>query len=177
MRELANWLGSRSLSKYSRVQIPIHQTRSEAPITMRTRYKKFNSKRRFLQINAAHLKRLRTLSELVRYGGNPEHKKHPGDFKLTPPSDPRPGKSLCDVAGIYSRHIARALLQDGLRKGLVSDRQLDGWPKNIWAVSEKSCPLEAQLENASIGGYHAYPMPPSDPLAREVLIRWGWHLG
>ena len=30
----------------------------------------------------------------VRYSGNPEHKRNPGDFGLNPPSSPRAGKTL-----------------------------------------------------------------------------------
>jgi len=108
----------------------------------------------------------------VAYGGNPEHKKNPGDFGLTPPSDPRCGKSLCDIANVFSRAVARSLLQEGLRRGLVSDRHVNGWPKNVWAVTEGGMPLEAQLENPIIGSYHGYPMPESDPLASEVARRW-----
>lgn len=144
---------------------------------MQTRYNQFNPKRRILGSGAADSEQLGKLSGLVVYGGNPQHKGNPGDFGLTPPTDPRPGKSLCDVAEIFSRRAACRLLQRGLCKGLISDRQVDGWPKNIWAVTDKGVPLEAQLENAGLGSYHGYPMPDSDPLAREVLRRWGSHNG
>lgn len=140
---------------------------------MKSRYNQFNPKRRFLQPSAEELTRLCDLAETVAYGGNPEHKKNPGDFGLTPPSDPRRGKSLCDVAKIFSRAVAHGLLQEGLRRGLVSDRHDSGWPRNIWAVTEAGVPLEAQLENPVVGSYHGYPMPDSDPLASEVVKRWG----
>ena len=55
---------------------------------MNVRYSQFNSKRRFLEVNTDVLKRLADLSERVSYGGNPEHKKNPGDFGLTPPASP-----------------------------------------------------------------------------------------
>jgi hypothetical protein len=97
---------------------------------------------------------------------------NPGDFGLTPPSDPRPAKSLCDVAAIFKRKLAHTLLQEGIRKGLVSDRTLGKWPKNVWAVTESGIALEAQLENAESGSYHGYPMPDSDPFAEQVLLRW-----
>jgi hypothetical protein len=139
---------------------------------MKTRYNQFNPKRRPLTPDANELARLSALAEVVTYGGNPEHKRNPGDFGLTPPSDPRRAKSLCDAANIFSRAVAHSLLQKGLKKGLVSDRNVDGWPKNIWAVTESGIPLEAQVENPVLCSYHGYPMPDSDPLASEVVKRW-----
>jgi hypothetical protein len=66
---------------------------------------------------------LETLATKATYGGNPEHKKNHGDFKLSPPSRPRPDKSLCDGAGIFKRAEAEALLKEGIRRGLVSVQQ------------------------------------------------------
>lgn len=112
--------------------------------------------------------------EQADYGGNPEHKRNPGDFGLTPPADPRPHKSLCDDANITSRQQAKALLLEGLNKGLVSQRKApsSGWPQNVWAVTEEGIPLEAQLENPTLGTYHGYPMPEEDPMARKILEEW-----
>jgi hypothetical protein len=53
---------------------------------------------------------LKLLADTIGYGGNPEHKRRPGDFGLTPPSDPRPHKSLCDSAGIFRREEALGIL-------------------------------------------------------------------
>lgn len=139
---------------------------------MKPRYDQFNPKRRFKKIEQVDLDNLAQLAKKVGYGGNPEHKKNPGDFSLTPPSDPRQGKSLCDEAGVFRRSVAHDLLKRGLSKGLVSDRFNGDWPKNIWSVTDKGVPLEAQLENPELGTYHGYPMPDSDPLATEVLRRW-----
>ncbi|MEV1965831.1 hypothetical protein ABZR56_05135 [Pseudomonas aeruginosa] len=100
---------------------------------------------------------------------------NPGDFGLEPPADPRQGKSLCDVARIFTRTEALELLQAGIEKGLVSDRENGGWPKNIWSVTDAGIPMEAQLENPETGHYHGYPMPDSDPLASEVIARWKHH--
>lgn len=60
--------------------------------------RKFNPKRQLVPMEALH-SRLPLLSERildVRYSGNPEHKRNPGDYGLDPPSAPRPGKTLCD---------------------------------------------------------------------------------
>lgn len=64
------------------------------------------------------------------------------------------------------------LLKSGFGSGLVSDREKEGWPKLIWSVTDDGIPMEAQLENASLGTYHGYPMPETDPLSHEVLRRW-----
>ncbi|MCD8503478.1 MAG: hypothetical protein LRY56_09350 [Burkholderiaceae bacterium] len=140
---------------------------------MMHRYTQLNPKRKLLSavLVKSRQAELNALAATVGYGGNPEHKRNPGDFLLCPPTGPRPGKSLCDVANIYKRHEALELLKHGLRKGLVSDRMVGEWPKNVWAVASGSIALEAQLENPVCGTYHGYPMPESDPLAPEVLKR------
>ncbi|AYK24916.1 TPA: hypothetical protein L5D12_005646 [Pseudomonas aeruginosa] len=142
---------------------------------MKKRYQKFNRKRRIADSGQWESRRLDELRTGVSYGGNPEHKMNPGDFGLEPPADPRQGKSLCDVARIFTRTEALELLQAGIEKGLVSDRENGGWPKNIWSVTDAGIPMEAQLENPETGQYHGYPMPDSDPLASEVIARWKHH--
>jgi hypothetical protein len=113
---------------------------------------------------------LSTLVESVRYRGNPEHKRNPGDFGLTPPSSPRPGKALCDEVQIFSRTEALRLLQEGLRRGMFSPQERNGWPQNVWAVTQSGEPLEAQRESDGI--YHGYPMPDADPFREKVLEVW-----
>ncbi|MBK5914605.1 hypothetical protein CCR84_09790 [Rhodocyclus purpureus] len=142
---------------------------------MKRRYAQFNPKRKLLSPVEAEVRvdELQALASRARYGGNPEHKKNPGDFGLVPPSDPRQGKSLCDVAKIFKRNEAEKLLRTGLRKGFVSDRRVGDWPKNVWAVTDDGFAMEAQLENPDLGTYHGYPMPETDPLSLEVIRRWG----
>lgn len=142
---------------------------------MKPRYNRFNTKRRMAEPDQFSREHVEGWARSLSYGGNPEHKKNPGDFGLSPASDPRPGKSLCDVARIFSRDTALNLLKEGVLKGLVSDRLDKGWPKNIWSVTESHIPLEAQLENPETGCYHGYPMPESDPFAAEVMNRWRLH--
>lgn len=134
------------------------------------RRKGYNPKRRLRQ--TVEPEELRSLAASVRYGGNPEHKRNPGDFGLTPPSDPRPDKSLCDTVGVFSRREATRLLKEGIGRGLISDRKRNVYPQYIWAVTEDGQPLEAQLENAETGAYHGYPMPNTDPFGSEVLKKW-----
>jgi hypothetical protein len=55
----------------------------------------------------------------VRYAGNPEHKRNPRDFGLTPPLRPRPDKTLCDDVAVTTRSQALArLVAEHLRAGL-----------------------------------------------------------
>jgi hypothetical protein len=42
----------------------------------------------------------------VTYGGNPEHKRNPGDFGLTPPAQGRKDKTLCDTVEVFERQNA-----------------------------------------------------------------------
>jgi hypothetical protein len=139
---------------------------------MQQRYGDFNKKRRLEAPDNLDHGKLKKLANKVQYGGNPEHKKNPGDFKLTPPCQPRSAKSLCDAVKIFTRRESLRLLRKGLRKGLISDRYKGDWPKNVWAVTEDGYPMESQLEDHIIGRYHGYPIPKSDPLGFEILKVW-----
>jgi hypothetical protein len=89
---------------------------------------------------------------------------------LTPPAQPRRGKTLCDSALIFKRSDALRYLRSGLERGTVSEQFVDGWPKNVWAVTDDGIPLEAQRDGN--GSYHGYPLPPEDPMAAEVKRFW-----
>lgn len=130
----------------------------------------FNPKRR-LRVSP-DFGSLAKLASSIRYTGNPEHKRNPGDFGLTPPSHPRADKTLCDSVNIFSKREAESLLKAGVEKGLVSEREQNGYPQNIWAVTVNGYPLEAQLENPEQGTYHGYPMPETDPFCEQVLAAW-----
>ena len=115
---------------------------------------------------------LKQLAAKITYGGNPEHKRNPGDFGLHPASQPRQGKTLCDETEILTRHDAQALLREGARRGLVSVQERGSWLQNVWAMAANGVAVEAMLENSLTGQYHGYPMLESDPLADEVRERW-----
>ncbi|MGO9460669.1 MAG: hypothetical protein ACLPWS_04110 [Rhodomicrobium sp.] len=108
----------------------------------------------------------------ARYGGNPEHKRNPGDYGLTPPASPRPGKTLCDADQPLLKAEAERLLKDGLRKGMISQRESGTWPQNVWAVSDDGQVFEAQLENEVQGIYHGYPLQVNDDFRATVLSEW-----
>ncbi len=132
---------------------------------------KFNPKRRIAPSNHWPAERLKSMAQKARYGGNPEHKSRPGDYKLTPPASPRPGKTLCDKNGDFPKAKAEALLRAGFRKGMVSAQEWNGWPQNVWCVSNGEV-FEGQLENREKGTYHGYPMPLADDFRDVVLKEW-----
>lgn len=111
----------------------------------------YNPKRKMRAADLTNGSELQSLAETISYGGNPVHKKNPGDFGLTPPMAPRPDKTLCDGIGVYSRTEAADLLKSGIRKGLISEQFRGGFPQNIWAVNKDGHPVEAQLDNESTG--------------------------
>jgi len=121
--------------------------------------------------DSTHAERV-ALAARLSYGGNPVHKRNPGDFKLTPPAAPRPNKTLCDAADIFRISVARQLLRDGVMKGLTSPWSGDAYPKHIWAVSANGVALEAKLDDAAVGRYHGYPLLSDDPFRAVVLKAW-----
>jgi hypothetical protein len=129
----------------------------------------FNFKRKFAEPVIA--RELAEIAERIHYVGNPEHKRGAGDFGLPPLLWRPPDKTLCDGAGIKERTLAESLLRAGLRRGLVSQQRRNGFPQNIWAVTDEGIPLEAQLDNEEQGSYHGYPMPSTDPFRVAVLAR------
>jgi hypothetical protein len=133
----------------------------------------FNPKRRVCDEAEARarLEALNDVGAVPTYGGNPEHKRNPGDFGLDPPSSPRLGKTICDSVSIHTRAKATALLLSGFSRGIFSVQARGLWPQNVWVVTDEGEPLEAQLEGD--GRYHGYPMPEGDPFREEVLARWG----
>jgi hypothetical protein len=132
---------------------------------------KFNRKRRFASSLPAPEVLGRLAAEL-RYGGRPDHKRNPGDFGLTPPALPRDDKSLCDEARLFRRAEALKLLRLGVERGMISEWDGTGYPKNIWSMTEDGIPLEAQLENACNGTYHGYPLEVNDDFRDSVIARW-----
>lgn len=130
----------------------------------------FNPKRRIAE--SPDPDELESLARRVSYGGNPAHKRNPGNFDLTPPSAPRRDKTLCDGVEVFQREKAVELLRRGILRGLIGERRRGRYPQNVWSVTDSGHPLEAQLENREQGVYHGYPMTSADPFAEEVLEHW-----
>ena len=111
------------------------------------------------------------LAAAIGYGGNPEHKKNPGDFSLIPPAAAQADSTLCDITGVFTKAEALATLKAGVLQGLVSVQTRNGLPQNIWSVVN-GIAIEAELENEVLAVYHGYPLTVGEPLEREVLSRW-----
>jgi hypothetical protein len=139
---------------------------------MPNRPRKSYNPKRALVANKPAQEELSAIAKKVSYIGNPEHKRNPGDFALTPPSAPRSDKTLCDLAGIRSRSEALSTLRSGVLDGLISDQKRGEFPQNIWSVNSDGIPFEAQLDNQEAGTYHGYPMPEADPFREVVLKAW-----
>jgi hypothetical protein len=130
---------------------------------------RFNRKRRIVNTPPSQEDR-KKLANKVAYVGHPHHKRAAGDFRLEPPAQPRPDKTLCDGAGIGNRARAKRWLLEGIRRGLVSDYTEDGFPRNVWAVTDQGVVLEARGDEK--GHYHGYPLFEPDPFRKVVLQRW-----
>jgi len=132
----------------------------------------YNPKRKVASADSDSRGQGRGLAQRAVYKGNPVHKRRPEDYGLSPPAEPRPGKTLCDADGEFPKAKAERLLREGLAKGVFSCQRRDGWPQNVWAVGEDGEVFEAQLENRGQGHYHGYPMPPDDEFRSTVKREW-----
>lgn len=139
---------------------------------MKRREHSYNPKRRMLPADQWSTELGQRRAAEASYGGNSEHKTRPGDYGLTPPCNPRPGKTLCDVERDFLRTESLALLHRGFERGLVSVQTRNGWPQNVWAVSDVGEVFESQLENKETGTYHGYPMPEDDDFRSKVIEEW-----
>ncbi|HWA24074.1 MAG TPA: hypothetical protein VG734_00260 [Lacunisphaera sp.] len=131
----------------------------------------FNRNRRMisLPVDKEAQKRLDVWAESASYEGVSYHKRSPHEFNLPQAGQPRRAKTLCDEVPIRRLADALRLLREGIRRGLVSPQERNGWPQHAWAVFNGRA-LEAK--QSSQGVYHAYPLQNSDPFADEVIRRW-----
>jgi hypothetical protein len=65
---------------------------------------------------------------------------------------------------------ALTLLRTGFQRGTFSAQERDGWPQNVWAVTENGEAVEAQLEGQGV--YHGYPLAGGDPFREKLIERW-----
>jgi hypothetical protein len=107
------------------------------------------------------------------YEGSPHHKRNPGDFGLTPPAAPRLDKTLCDEAGIFERARAADLFARAIDRGVVSEANVGGFPKQMWVVDEHGRVFEVMLGGSQPGRFHGYPIRKSDPLHDAIVAAWG----
>ena len=89
--------------------------------------------------------------------GSAHHKSRPADYRFTPPTSPRPIKSLCDGKRIVRKGEAETLFLQGLSRGMVSRYSENGFPKYVWAVDRYGEVYEAKLGNDG-RSYHGYAL-------------------
>lgn len=150
----------------------VQRSSPHQPVLNMKRRNGYNPKRRIAPVGTLPADQCQALSRKVTYGGNPEHKRSPGNYGLTPPAQPRPGKTLCDGVRDISRHEAIALLKAGLLKGMFNQCEPNEWPQNVWAVSTSGEVFEAHLENREKGTYHGYPVPEDDDFRQVIQQEW-----
>lgn len=113
------------------------------------------------------------LRSRIAYEGNPAHKRNPGDFDLTPPAAPRLDKTLCDEAEVLDYATAMTLLCQAIDGGLVSEaRTTDGFPKQLWVVTDTGQVFEAMYGGSRTGCYHGYPIRKTDPFSDYITKQW-----
>lgn len=128
-----------------------------------------NPKRRIMSETEVDPAALRRLSDETRYVGSAHHKRTPGDYGFTPPANPRPNKSLCDGRRRVNTEEARALFQEGVKRGMVSPFATGELPKYVWAVDGKERAYEAKLERPG-STYHGYELGDDDEAMRRLVI-------
>ncbi|MCY4259243.1 MAG: hypothetical protein OXC91_03125 [Rhodobacteraceae bacterium] len=93
------------------------------------------------------------------------------DFGFTPPTSPRPDKSLCDGTGPVSRTQAQRLFRKGIDRAMISRCRIGNYPKFIWAVDEERSNrvYEAKLDKNS-NRYHGYELGNDEVTMRTYVI-------
>ena len=135
-------------------------------------YQGNNPKRRIAKPGFYTVAELEELAAGVRYVGSAHHKLHPSDYGFDPPVAPRASKSVCDDKRPLQHREALALLQAGIRLGMVNRRLEGEWPKYIWAVDDTGEVYEAKLGHDGTR-YHGYRLrEDDDAMRRWVLNEW-----
>jgi hypothetical protein len=105
-----------------------------------------------------------------------KHKKSPGEYGLKPYEGEHEDPSYCDDhAGFWKKDMderAEMLLQRGVLAGLWGDKTKKGDPSMLWSVDNNGWLYEAQITNPGYAQYHAYPVQPTEAIARKVLARY-----
>lgn len=115
---------------------------------------------------------LQNIAARMRYEGSGHHKLRPGDYHFSPPTSPRPSKSVCDDLRTVLLAEASQLFRTGIAKGMISKPGPDGLPKYVWAVDADGQAYEAKQGGTRPGDYHGYRLRNDDPQCRIVLDEW-----
>ena len=128
-----------------------------------------NPKRRLIAANSVNAERLLVLANSVAYTGSALHKRSPGNYNFSPPTNPRPSKSLCDGKRALLREEAANLLRTGILNGFVSFFSDNTFPKYVWCVDACGDVYEAKFDNL---GYHGYRLEETDDFRLYIKEEW-----
>lgn len=107
----------------------------------------------------------------ARYVGSAHHKSNPADYGFIPPVNPRRGKSLCDDIRVITRQEAIDLFSFGIHLAMISNYQVNGLPKFVWAVDGYGEAYEAKLGDDGFS-YHGYGLDRDDPFRENIIAEW-----
>jgi len=130
-----------------------------------------NPKRRIAPADHLDQTQRANLIDRVRYVGSGHHKRNPADYGLER-TNPRPTKSLCDLAKVVKLDEAKSLMIKGINAGMVSDFAYSEFPKFIWCVDIEGEVYEAKTDPINPGVYHGYPLEEEDPMRDIVKAVW-----
>lgn len=100
------------------------------------------------------------------YRCNPEHKRGGSGARA------RPDKTLCDGTSVNTEQACRNLLEEAIRRGMISDQRRGDWPQNVWGVDPKGEVYEAKLTNLGTGEYHGFPLRGEDSFLQHLREEW-----
>ena len=129
-----------------------------------------NPKRRIASLGELTLEVLNCLSK-ARYVGSAHHKSKFADYHFSPPTNPRPDKSLCDGIRTIKKSEAVELFQNGISREMVSKHLIDGLPKYIWAVDSDEEAYESVISKGTTE-YHGYQLEPDDTMRSLIIEEW-----
>lgn len=115
------------------------------------------------------------LSRRATYAPYSKHKAHPHAYGLPAYQGGSPDRVLCDDhADFQPADVPRigGLLTLGIMAGLWGENDSQGDPSIIWTVDVNGWIYEARITIPGQANYHAYPLLPSDALARLVIVRF-----
>ena len=129
-----------------------------------------NPKRRIASVGELSPEVLHQLSE-ARYVGSAHHKSKLADYHFSPPTNPRPDKSLCDGIRVIKKSEAAELFQNGISREMVSAYVIGCLPKYVWAVDSDEEAYESVISKGTTK-YHGYRLEPDDPMRSLVIEEW-----
>lgn len=106
----------------------------------------------------------------ARYRGSPKHKAAPAAFGLPIWTRPHGDATLCDAHAGFTADQADSIpriLKRGIAAGLLGQGG-----RILWTIGDDGWIFEGRVTNEARQEYHAYPVRPSEAIARPVYERY-----